>query len=393
MSNGLKFPYRDPNICTPDQPLGIESFWELPPLQPLSYQAYISPESDQEIQGLLPHTDLLTNEKLDKIVSIPSNDLTIPSAAQALGPKIDQGLIDWYMENFLPKAEGSHQYLYACSEFKLTTGMGINLAAPDDHFKPDRLSVYQYKDTKTGGLHYSSTKPLIKSKLVAELDLELFLDEDHKEYQKAVADKLMTIFHTFYIGNKSDLIKDHYSYSKTASRDQIIAAIKQVLIKIRQGKKNQAAAKAAEKKYHIPGVKAYISDENIIYIDKKETDKWSKEFLEDMIIRLHSLVPRFSQFPAGAQLAIMDMAYNTNYSRWKHKSVELNSFCEKINQETIDWDSVATDSKNPAGCSVDDVTDNFPAKSAPCSNFFFWRKKIGLTRNIATQILLILADA
>lgn len=368
--------------CTPDNPSGLFPWNPMPPPRPPSYEDYISEEGYREIQGLLRRTDILTNGKLDKIPPILPNNFVLAPFYQALGPKTDEGLIDWYVENFLPKAEGSHQYLYVDSVMKLTVGMGTNLA-------DERLTVYESVDKKTGKTHYSSTPfPNIKKKKVSKFDPELFLQDD--EYKNAILDKLLTVIKTFYIGDPVDIRKDRYTSQTKASRQQLLEALTDIAQRIHDEKEKKKTAK----KYHIPGAKSYVSEKNAVYADKEDTDTLEREFLEKMMPGLHQQVPRFSQFPAGAQLAILDMAYNTNFYRWKKTKspVELHPFYQEISQQTVDWDLVATDAKDPKGCLVDDVTQNFTKKTAKCTNFYFWRKKIGLTRNVATQILLILAD-
>ena len=348
----------------------------------LNYQHYISAESDREIQGLLPHTDILTNAKLDKIISIPPSNLALFPKAQALGPKTDAGLIDWYVKNFLPKAEGPHQYLYVDTEMKITVGTGLNLS-------DGRLQVYAYKD-KAGKEHYSSSIPSAKkNKRVSAFDPNLFLKDE--EYQNAILGKLTTIIRSFYIEGKEDIKNDRYTSKIHANRQQIRTALIYLSHRIVQEKEKK---EKTGHRYHFPGAQSYVSGQNSIYADPQDTDRLERQFLKELLPALHQQVPRFSQFPAGAQLAILDMAYNTNFYRWKKQgsSVELHPFYEQINQETIDWESIATDPKNPASCSVADVTKNFAGKTVHCSNFFFWRQKVSLTRNIATQILLILAD-
>ncbi len=391
MPGNNPFPFPNPNVCTVEDPTGFDSIWNstgFNPLQPppLSnhYRDYIPVETYQEIQGLLPQTNILTNGKLDQITLIPTNSSPLTLSAQALGPKSDEGLINWYIENFVPIAEGSHQYLYVDSVMKISVGMGTNLA-------DDRLKVFEYKDPKTKQPHYSTAAPAhIKKKPVSKFDPSLFIDNE--EYRNAVLDKLTTVIKSFYIGDPLDIKKDRYKSHVKASRQQLSDALMYLAKRIVAEKEKRAKD---PKKYRIPGAQAYVSKENAVYADKEDTDGLEREFLEKMMPALHKQVPRFSQYPAGAQLAILDMAYNTNFYRWKKggaAKVELHPLYEQINKETIDWDAIAKAPKDPKGCVVEDLAKNFAKGGAKCSNFFFWRKLIGSTRNIATQILLLLAD-
>ncbi|MBS0615326.1 MAG: hypothetical protein JSR58_02085 [Verrucomicrobia bacterium] len=352
---------------------------------------YISVQVYTEIQGLLSHTDILNEAKLDLITQIPPNNYVLSPFNQALGPKTNEGLIDWYIKNFLPIAEGSHQYLYVDTVGKITVGMGTNLS--------DRMTVFEYKDNKTNKFHYASSNPGRKGEKVIKFNPRNFLNNE--EYKSAVLDKVMTLIKSFYVGKPLDVKRDNYGYALKASRKQLEDALTYLCQRIIDEPGKKAAAKKAKKPYHIPGPQSYVSEDNSVHADKDETNALEREFLEKMMPGLHAQVPQFAKYPAGAQLAVLDMAYNTNFYRWKTEymktkggpvRVELHPFYRAINTDWVSWDSVAYGAKDEGGCTVADVAKNFVKNQAKCDNFLFWRKKIGLTRNIATQILLILAD-
>jgi hypothetical protein len=318
---------------------------------------YISDSGYQTIQGLLKQISKqaqhpLTMQFLNDIIFLNTANPSLPMRAQALGPKTDDALKDWYEEKLLPMVEGSAQYLYLDSKGNITTGKGI--------------LVLSIKESK--GFYFDSHR---------------FLKEE--QYSNQVVEKVKILFLSLEKNNEDPFrnYNQNVHFATPKDRDAAIReSLKYLATRIQQG--NYKHYKAS----------FYDNANNPVRIDSKATDAKIDNFLDRLFPQIRKIVPGYSQFPAGAQLAILDMAYNTDPNNWKkvfignfgkktkkpsklHPS-ELHPFYEIIHQPFVNWNQAAFGEKNY--CNAPDSSD-----------FYFWRWSDPQSRNEATQILLILA--
>lgn len=385
-----------------------------PQVLPHSYQSYVSPEGYEQIQGLLPYAGKLTSDIINEIIDIQTNGL-FRLDLMAFGPKVlEDDLLHWYANRFAPLYEGEIHHLYLDYVGNITIGTGFNLS--------DKLGE----------------KIKVKKRMQLKFEPNKFLSSDNnvrKQYQQLVLKQLKSYFPKFFALKKPNIkkIKNEDFNERDlylVDDNEIITALEYLSHRIQEHKYGTA--------------KSIVSKENSIVIDDPESKNATFKRLKEMIkdIDVNHRFPNLRNFPAGAQLAILDLVYNTNYAAWKHKSknLDLTTFNKLIKGEKIsknsyklftNWHELAYDaSNNEQTCAKASIYHTDPKENTfkvsviikkklkhnktsikkyshnevHCKNFFFWRLALELDknkkqdphklneRNIATQILLILAD-
>lgn len=385
------------------------------------YYEYLTLEGRFMVPRLLEYlkdlkSNIVTEDSLNQLVKVKTSYPLLPFYGQALGPKDKEGLIQWYLDYFLPAVEGSVQYLYLDSEKGIiTTGKGINV---------ENALV-------TKG---------VKQKRVA-FNPELFAQRTPKAlaYRNEIANKVRIFFKSLSLNNKMCLFPHifwgtitHKGRQNNVEENRAkFLTEEQLNQEILNALDNLVSRKLSHQYGPRYPAKSFLTGDHTIVVDKETTDLVASEKVESAYNRLTRVFPKFLFFPAGAQLALLDMQYNLGEGKFNEYqnlirivngyNFEINnvseSFCrpyhpfyetlrdkEKTNltqlvnfggfstlakEQSPDWRILAYEMEDPGGGEVLELSE---FSHPHCTNFYFWRKRPPLpARNLATFILFILA--
>ncbi len=307
----------------------------------MSIKQYVPVDIYEQIQALLPKS-YLKAKSLNAIVSLPGIEGAriappeftprlldtdyAPGDPRALGPKTLEGLWDWYMKYLLPQSENHIFYLYLDSIGLITTGIGINITTQLEHVKKKKEKGKWVPDVKVTAEKFIHSKTY-RTQIIRDIK-HYFLNQNEKLHTQCISinssrDPVMSQLCSRLPPLDSNLFDPLPPKRLFSATDDIDTAIKDALLYL---SREVTKSENNHRKYfwythYRRSGNISVNDDLLTAISYTEHVKLDYEYM--------TRLSHGRSIPAGAQLALLDIAYNSGRGVLKSFGLE----------KTIDWKS------------------------------------------------------